>query len=1837
MSKSFGNGVSRTLDPFQRQFLTAVFQKGKPPLDSEMNLAQQIPEELVRQLTSSQVPSGFFLDPTNNSGDFQTDESWSNYFVLGSAETTDEEPVLWANVNGWLIPVAGTQLSSAMGYVNNKIRLYPPPSSDTRVDFVFLEVWMASVAPNPSEVNKPAADKVWKYGNVEYIQTNIDDDFQDTSIGIETTERIQLQYRIRVIGQGQGLGSSVSLDVYPDGLGDPNILGQGTATSPVSGMTYSNMGEELNDAGLWRCGDGDSNNDLGTIDGYSYAIPICAIFRRNSSTFTAINTGGNPNQNGAFDRNPSAVLLTDPLDGVKTFTTPTLVNDLDDSTTGVIQVNNLSSSVLADTNLTLSNTFLVIDDEIIGISAVDTVSSPGEVTIATTGRGRGGSHATTHTADTEIHIYNVRPDGLWADQIASTDIYDLRHGINVGDWDYDRLLAHNLYALLENRLRSTWKISGGGGTEGTLVQEVGFMYADGSVSVPNQTEALDGPDGVRTVFSDAATMETDVTVLCDNAFTVSGGFTTTTLDASVNWETGADFKPLAFINNLDNTVDQDSYVNGSIIFLHIGGTTGALGARATFRDGSERAVRFVSPREYWKKYNPQSQDGRQSPVQLRWQLMRAMYPEAPGEDGVASDPVAKHPGPMYPLKEQNFERPFLVLGGLLESNLKMSVDSETDLTTTEIDVGINFDTADAYYSLDSNSQFEDDPTAISNPLLGGRRTLYGMLTAGGVDKSGASSEVYVTMWGDTDTRDNNGAFRVIGAGTVGYTNVDASNSTSIVVEPLSASISTLVPAGAGAGIALDVEFRSQYTNSEDGSGSASDNAALAIVLTDIQGTEGDEANPWNAENLNSSGGGADLSIPSAIPSKLEINTTLLYHPGRGGLSRLPEDVWRVSLVDGNSTYLRQAKSAIDSNWSSDSGYPDGEVLFDPVHPSIWNRMRSFGLTESSRPKAPSFGGEVVDYAEIDRDHEVFVDKNSKTVVLRPYQDKSMTIRSATTDSDPSLVGSTNYPGTAVPKDGAQIFTANKTLAYPVPSEYMPRFGRQDIPYYVDTTGNGTGNFLSGINHLFKDSTTTTLPVFKIIGGADSTSGVLPMYFQTGTSSGLDYGQYGTILGNGFYQARLTNDIGDPGSCGLTTEELEVWERLQAVYSWDLGKGLQGIMLPPYLGITRLYGVYDREDYVAKGGATFQSDRATVALNPATNLLRTDVDQQTLFIFQDGAYDITIERGDHTYIIPDNVLDLTKAPSYSPGVKYRFEDFEYVVEATIFGFAKNWINENNYLLARLHPGDSTTVVDTGYSYPAYPPEADDVDMVIPAPVQINNRVYAGYSRIPYQGDPFMTRAGESRTTSDYTTRYGEVTVSNAYYLNESIQQYDSDGNRTVEIPNARTLEVLSSVDFYTTLGTGKVGGLMFPGTFTDVGFTDNSVAASSRIPATSTQSKWTVYPRTYTTGQAGNFSRAGLTISAEGAVADLVGTEITFLTVTGKLVTLTAVTSGAVSPEFNVGADTTETATNLAAEINTQDLLLSSVTARASQNKVVLEAVPTGVEGHQIKVDINVSTSVGNNVDDWVLEAPGLRSNLIPTTGNITSSTLVGGEDQRVNAGNGGSSINLTGMIERLPLGILLQDADFLGENPLVDDSSAFNTYSNRFKPLQRNLSIYQGETEYTRFLGDPGIFVSQSDGGILRYEAYNEVSSPSGTKRFRLFRGGGSCQVLSDPVPGGPLDWSLGSFPATLKPVLKGGVLLGKAMLVRNYPETAFSTETTTSHGDEIQMLVATYGILGNLDSQINGINLSGQISPAGHGEGYSACDRYRLDGHPIVNLHGDEKKEANVDQLVVYAGRETE
>jgi hypothetical protein len=2090
MATDYGTGVSRTLTAIDRQFGPVVWQKGKPPLDSELNLMSQIDWERFRLLVKGIMPSGFLLDPTRAIEDFEFNPLWANLFSLGNPkevtgvnESDELQPVIWANVNGWVIPVAGTDITED-GDVRNFVKLYPPPSSDTRVDFVFLEAWQTLVAPNPSTANKPSASEVYKYGNVKYGGSNMVDDLEDPTIGFETTERVQVQYRLRVYGSGVGLGAGIALDVYPDGLDDPNVLGQGTASSPVAGFQFTNMREELGDPGLWRAGDGDADNDLGTVDGYVYAIPVAAIFRRNSNVYVAVNGAGNPDQNGAFERTPGSKLLANPLQGSRILLQATLTSDLShtagDAAAAVINVTNLNGSGLEDGSLTLSSTFLVIDDEVIGISAVDTVN--GQITIPAGGRGRYGTAKVGHAAGTEIHFFNTRDDGAFADEVRSTDVLDLRRGVNPGDWDYARILEHNVAALVRGDLRTTWKQSAPGDTEGPVVHEVDYLLADGGTAVPNHTEALDGPDGIRQVWSDGASIQPDVTVLIDNeatkdanngvGLTVANGF-----DNLVRWDVAPDFNPTGFVN-IAGAADPDTFTNGSVIFMHIGGNDGSSGARGTFRDGSTKDVRFVTPMEYWKSGYPNvdPNNGNQYPVTLRFLDERSHEPIPPTLEDQApagQDYNTRHPGPMFPWREENFERPFIVLGGLLNSALRVTGLAVTNLNNVaapvqlEIDVGINFDTAGSYYSVDANGDFETDPSAITGPVLRGERTLFDMLTNYGKDRTGDSSEVYVVVHGDKDDLQNNGAFKVVGLGTVGYTNRDASNATSIVVEPLSADFTPWNGVTGGfddaTGNSVTVEFRSQYHNATDQSDWPSRIADLAIVLTDLQAVS-DLDMPWSPTNLGD-GTGYDLTFGLdanhgrvAVASKAVVGLTLMYHPGRAGMARVPDDVTRLALrgaaATNSGSYLQQNKTQIDTTFAAASGVPTDEAPFDPVHVQTWNRLPSKGW---HAPLAPNYGGNIVGFTEQDRENQAFYDKGSKTLIFRPFRDREMTLKATSwTGGVPitltdSFIGGYNWDGGS-PKDPLSLWTggpaAGKKMAYAVPREYMPRFGRQDIPYYVDTLA-GAGSFLSGINHLFLDKTDDTEPVFEIIGGEDNvTAGneVTSFHFIT-NEPGTNYGDAGTVpavANTPFIGARkVPLDI----AAAVDAASVRIKGDLAAVNSSDLGRGLKGIQLPPFYGPARIYGVYERGDWEAQGGDTFAADRITPLANPATNLLREDAQRQTLFILKDGGEDLTAELDDHTYIIPDNAIDVRRIPGFDPATE-SFDSYEYVVECVVFGFAKGFINKNNFVLSRNHNGAGVLRSDGDDL------ELEGVHMVLPCAAGLNDNLFIGYNRTVYQGDVFMSRNGETRTTSDYEHRYGPISAANQHSLKTAIQQFDANGNFIPQTPNARAFQVLASMDFYTTLGTGKVGGDLFPGTMLDVGYTENSPLAATRLPADSTDPAWRILTRAFSEGQKTNVSRAKATLEIlsnesmewandqggafrvnikklDGTVTKLYGvtstrqaaflgqtppgetdalvaadlfevdylsipqvSTISFLnqnfgTLTPKdqtaqigpitkatwdlndeyndtagvvvvvnpttnygqtyggvtfigrvdnatqnlyieaiwtasyyqfdawdddsvrevthdfglvasggsashnvvLAGVTATDIVLVQPEAgwtnglivhgvaNAGSidiivtnptaagidppsstfkyviisdhdadaagisvdlsavnlnlmftqlqgSKNVTADNLVAAINAHEELGRTITAfNDGTPKITLEAVPTGAEGNGITIEVDyVPYDAGfvnpapapTSPEPLDVEATlklAVPKNNKRVGGNVTKVRLRGGEDMPINAGPGSTQLRLTGMTERLPLGALLQDSDFLGENPFGDVASAMQSFPANIRPLQNLLPMTNGGEEYTRFLGAPGELIGMADGTITTtgYLAYT-TATPTGSKRFRLFRGGGSAFVLSGQNPGGPIDWVSYSFPASQKPVLKGGILSCKALLVRNFYEEAFSGPYTVSEGDEIQMVIITHGQFGNWNVTKDGFTLEGSISPAGYGEGYAAADRYRCHGRPM-------------------------
>ena len=284
MSDYLGLNQTRVLDSSNRSFEAVVYQRKKPPLSCEVNFMGNLESAHLRDVAELVGPSGWVSvgnikdnvsEISARCGDVITSPTYgANTFKLMATDKGLVTGELVAWVNGMKVVVQGTNSPDE----NNVITLPAPPSLSNRVDFVFLEVWRKLVTPS---------DVIYTHGNVLYGSANYLNDLIDPAASVETTLRIQVQYRIRV--------ASVDIDSYPEGF-DPNqVYAQGPLANPLTctGAAFVQMPD---DPGLWRAGLGDSaaQQSLQTVDGYTYGIPMFAICRRNTSQFNP-----NTHTNGA--------------------------------------------------------------------------------------------------------------------------------------------------------------------------------------------------------------------------------------------------------------------------------------------------------------------------------------------------------------------------------------------------------------------------------------------------------------------------------------------------------------------------------------------------------------------------------------------------------------------------------------------------------------------------------------------------------------------------------------------------------------------------------------------------------------------------------------------------------------------------------------------------------------------------------------------------------------------------------------------------------------------------------------------------------------------------------------------------------------------------------------------------------------------------------------------------------------------------------------------------------------------------------------------------------------------------------------------------------------------------------------------------------------------------------------------------------------------------------------------------------------------------------------------------------------------------------------------------
>ena len=155
MSQKYLPSTSRDLDPTNYAWDSIVYQAGRPMLDSELNLTQDILNK------KSTIPSGVisYQGQDDTIGSFVFEEPYPS-FLSGNLNANFTPNAFVINpfkvmVNGVVIDVRNTNATDG----TNKVQLLEPDAGGgtnqpIRADFVFLEVWRREVTPTMPAISR---------------------------------------------------------------------------------------------------------------------------------------------------------------------------------------------------------------------------------------------------------------------------------------------------------------------------------------------------------------------------------------------------------------------------------------------------------------------------------------------------------------------------------------------------------------------------------------------------------------------------------------------------------------------------------------------------------------------------------------------------------------------------------------------------------------------------------------------------------------------------------------------------------------------------------------------------------------------------------------------------------------------------------------------------------------------------------------------------------------------------------------------------------------------------------------------------------------------------------------------------------------------------------------------------------------------------------------------------------------------------------------------------------------------------------------------------------------------------------------------------------------------------------------------------------------------------------------------------------------------------------------------------------------------------------------------------------------------------------------------------
>jgi hypothetical protein len=287
--KTYPTTTSRTLDPSKKSLTTVIGVHDHQLSDADVNLIQDLQDWKRQRLLN---------DKSATSGGLTYAPMVFNNFI----ENSFFIPSFDVLFNGEVVTIAG---NASPDTTLNRVTIPPPvfwtlgsTDEEARIYVVFLEIWNQALnsATGAGYFINPANNNLryyYPFGGVNpdpSLATSEPDDAVDVfNNGLATTQRAQVQWRINV----QRVALTYDFTKFQFGL-DPGarsteiVYGQAGQVSPITSAPYQfqNMGAINGDTGLWRSGDGNVNNSLGTMDGYSYAMPLAVVFQKNAGPFT---------------------------------------------------------------------------------------------------------------------------------------------------------------------------------------------------------------------------------------------------------------------------------------------------------------------------------------------------------------------------------------------------------------------------------------------------------------------------------------------------------------------------------------------------------------------------------------------------------------------------------------------------------------------------------------------------------------------------------------------------------------------------------------------------------------------------------------------------------------------------------------------------------------------------------------------------------------------------------------------------------------------------------------------------------------------------------------------------------------------------------------------------------------------------------------------------------------------------------------------------------------------------------------------------------------------------------------------------------------------------------------------------------------------------------------------------------------------------------------------------------------------------------------------------------------------------------------------------------------